>query len=107
MAFFTRYRIQPAMSHLREPIYESHHLHFSLRRPGKSCKRVSIDAAVIVRARFAWDDTADSRAVVRLFDTIVGLLTGRERTHRASRAIRSPCAATASTSHLANDVIEK
>jgi hypothetical protein len=28
MVFFMRYRIQPAMSHLREPIYESHHMHF-------------------------------------------------------------------------------
>jgi len=26
--FFMRYRIRPAMSDLREPIYESHHLHF-------------------------------------------------------------------------------
>ena len=28
MVFFMRSRIRPAMSHLREPIYELHHLHF-------------------------------------------------------------------------------
>lgn len=42
---------------------------------------VSIDAAAIIRAQFAQDGPVDARAVVRLFDAIVGLLTGVERTH--------------------------
>lgn len=42
---------------------------------------VSIDAANTIRARFAQDEQAESRAIVELFDAIVGLLTGGERTH--------------------------
>lgn len=41
---------------------------------------VSIDAVAIIRAHFAWDD-AEAPAVVRLFDAIVGLLTGSTCRH--------------------------
>jgi hypothetical protein len=37
---------------------------------------VSIDAAVINRAQFAQDARPEARAVVTLFDAIVGVLTG-------------------------------
>jgi hypothetical protein len=42
---------------------------------------VSLDGAAIIRARFAQDGREETRAVVRLFDAIVRLLTGGERTH--------------------------
>lgn len=42
---------------------------------------VSIDAAVIIRAQFAQDDRAEARAVVVLFDAIVGLLKGAGQPH--------------------------
>lgn len=46
MAFFAPYRIQPTISHLREPIYQSHDLQSQAMLTGKSCKRISIDVAV-------------------------------------------------------------
>jgi len=42
---------------------------------------VSIDAAAIIRAKFAQDERVEARAVVRLFDAIVGLLTGSGHRH--------------------------
>ncbi len=42
---------------------------------------VSIDAAVIIRAEFAQDGRAEARAVVRLFDTILSLLSGSGYRH--------------------------
>lgn len=42
---------------------------------------VSIDAAAIIRARFAQDGREETRAVVRLFDALVDLLTGGEHKH--------------------------
>jgi hypothetical protein len=43
---------------------------FSLRSPGKSCKRESSDVSVIIQACFICNNVADGRAAVRLFDTI-------------------------------------
>jgi len=42
---------------------------------------VSIDAAVIIRARFAQDERVEVRGVVVPFDAIVGLLTGSGHRH--------------------------
>lgn len=42
---------------------------------------VSIDAAAIIRAQFAQDGRVEARAVVGLFDALLGLLTGSERRH--------------------------
>ena len=42
---------------------------------------VSIAAAVIIRAQFAQDDRREAKAVVGLFDAIIGLLTGSGLRH--------------------------
>jgi hypothetical protein len=42
---------------------------------------VSIDAAAIIGAQFAQDGRSEARAVVRLFDAIVGLLTSGGHRH--------------------------
>jgi len=51
----------------RCPTYESRPFISSLRRPEKSCKRISVDAAAMIIAGFA----------VGLFDTIVGAIEQR------------------------------
>ena len=42
---------------------------------------VSIAAAVIIRPQFAQDDRREAKAVVGLFDAIIGLLTGSGLRH--------------------------
>src|ERR1700674_5371706 len=76
MVLFTRYRLRPAMSRLREPIYESHHLRSTLRSLGKGCKRVSFNA--------------DSRDVIKLFDTVVGLFKSAASARTDGEELRPP-----------------
>lgn len=83
-------RFQPA-------IYESRSTNpltckFRLRRPGKSCKRIGIGAAAIIRVRFDHDDAQEDRTVVKLFFTIAGLPAGRDNTHRLAPLIHVPSA---------------
>jgi len=81
MVFFMRYRMQPTISRRREPIHESHHLHF---QPTLTQKELQArqhrwrDHLGVIRV----DDTADNRAAARLFDTIVGMLTGSTEMRR-------------------------
>lgn len=42
---------------------------------------ISIDAAMVMRLRFAQDDRAEARGVVLLFDAVVGLLSGDTQCH--------------------------